>query len=397
MLELSARDARRIALAAQGLGKRPARPPSRDKLAAAIEALGLLQIDSVNVVSRAHYLPLYSRLGAYDRTVLEDLAWGKRRRLFEYWAHEASLLPLPHQPLLRWRMQDAAAGIGMWKGVAAFLRERSDVVEHALGHIRDRGPLAASDIDIGDKGTGGWWGWSDAKQAMECLFWTGQVTAVARRKSFERVYATPDMVLPRDVLDAPTPSRRDAQRELVNIAARAMGIATARELRDYYRLSPQDATPRINDLVDSGNLIPVRVEGWTEKAYLARDAAPRPTRAHALLSPFDNAIWFRDRAERLFGVRVVLEIYTPEAKRVFGYYVLPFLEGDAITARVDLKADRKTSCLIVKAAHAEPKATAHTAGHLAAELRLFAGWLGLETIRVEDRGQLAPHLRDILT
>ena len=392
-MNLTAKEARRIALAAQGFGSRPTRVPSRAKLLGMIDTLGLIQIDSVNVASRTHYLPLYSRLGAYPRETLEDLAWGAKPDLFEYWGHEASLMPREQYPLLHWRMQDAHDGTGVWKGVARFLRERRDLVDHALAHIRDHGPVAASELEIGERGAGGWWGWSDAKQAMECLFWTGQVAVVTRRKSFERVYGLPETVFPPAILNLPTPSRRDAQKTLVRLASRAMGVATARDLRDYYRLGLADSQAAIAELVEAGDLIPVAVEGWKDKAYLGREAPkPRPVKAHALLSPFDNLIWFRERTERMFGVRVVLEIYTPAAKRVYGYYVFPFIEDDAITARVDLKADRKASTLIVQASHAEAWTTRDTATRLAAELRLFAEWLGLERVRVEDRGDFAGEL-----
>ncbi len=393
MTGLPARDARRIALAAQGFGRKTKSASGQKACLETIDRLGVVQIDSVNVVSRTHYMPLYSRLGAYPRDLLEDIAWGPKPELFEYWAHEASLLPRDLQPLFRWRMHDAREGVGVWGNVARFLNERRHLVEEALAQIRDRGQLAASELDVGEKGEGGWWGWSEAKRAAECLFWAGEVTVATRRKSFERVYALPETVLPANILNIPTPRREDAQRELVRLAGRAMGVATARDLRDYYRLGLADSRAAIGSLVESGDLIPVEVEGWTEPTYLSIDApAPKKPSAHTLLSPFDNAIWFRDRTERLFGVRIVLEIYTPAHKRTYGYYVLPFLEGDAITARVDLKADRKDSVLIVQASHREPHATKDTTGLLAMELKTFAAWLGLETVRVEPRGDLAADL-----
>jgi uncharacterized protein YcaQ len=392
---LTAAEARRIALAAQGFGAaRPEGEISRRQLLRTIERLGVVQIDSVNVVSRTHYLPAFSRLGAYPRALLEDAAWGRKPALFEYWAHEASLLPLAQQPLLRWRMADAHDGKGVWTGVARFLRERRDLVDQALAQIRDRGPLAASELELGAKtGNGGWWGWSEAKRALECLFWTGELTTATRRGTFERVYGLPEKVLPRAVLAAPTPDRAEAQRGLVRIAARALGVATERDLRDYFRMSPAEARARVAELAAAGELLPVTVNGWREPAFLD-PAARRPRRmaAAALLSPFDNAIWFRERAERMFGVRVRLEIYTPAAKRTHGYYVLPFLEDDALTARVDLKADRKAGALKVQASHAEPWATPDTPARLAAELKLMAGWLGLERVEVEPRGDLAAAL-----
>jgi uncharacterized protein len=390
---LSAAEARRIALAAQGLGARPKGAPSRRHLMGMVERLGVVQIDSVNVVSRTHYLPAFSRLGAYPRTALEDAAWGKKPALLEYWAHEASLIPIADQPLFRWRMDDARDGVGVWRGVAHFLKARRDLIDRALDQIRDRGPLTASELDFGKKGHGGWWGWSEAKRAVECLFWTGELSAATRRGNFERVYGLPESVLPHAVFNSATPDRHAAQRALVLKAARALGVATERDLRDYFRMGLADTRARLAELVEAGALVPVSVKGWREPAYLDPSArAPRRIGGHALLSPFDNAIWFRERTERMFGVRVKLEIYTPAHQRTHGYYVLPFLEGDAITARVDLKADRKASALLVQASHAEPWATKATPEKLAAELRLMAGWLGLETVRVQPKGDLAKAL-----
>ncbi|MGR4864064.1 winged helix-turn-helix domain-containing protein [Caulobacter sp. LARHSG274] len=387
---LSHKDARRIALAAQGFAdKRPARP-TRRHLIATIERLALLQIDSVNVVSRSHYLPLFSRLGPYPRSLLEDLAWGGKPILFEYWGHEASLMPLDLQPLLRWRMEDAQAGVGVWKGVAAFLAGHRPFIDKALDEIRRRGPLSASELDLGARGPGGWWGWSEAKRATECLFWAGELTTATRRGTFERVYGLPEKVLPKAIWAAPTPSRAEAHRLLLTRAARAMGVATERDLRDYFRMGVADARRGIGELAETGQLIPAKVEGWDQPAYLAPDARrPRAVRANALLSPFDNLIWFRERAERLFDVRIRLEIYTPAHKRTHGYYVLPFLQGETITARVDLKADRKAGVLRVVSAHREPAANAATAAALAAELMLMAGWLGLGGVATAPSGDLA--------
>ena len=387
---LSAAEARRIALAAQGFGAARDGPVGRRQLTRLIERLGVVQIDSVNVVSRTHYLPAFSRLGAYPRALLEEVAWGNKRPLFEYWAHEASLLPLSSQPLFRWRMQDAQEGRGTWKGIARFLRERRDFVDRALEEIATRGPMSASQLEIGHKGAGGWWGWSESKRALECLFWAGELTTATRRGTFERVYGLPHKVLPKAIAEAPTPSREDAQRQLLRIAASAMGVATMRDLRDYFRMGVEETRVRVGELVEAGGLIPVAVQGWREAAFLD-PAARRPRRidAAALLSPFDNLVWFRERTERMFGVRLRLEIYTPAHKRTHGYYVLPFLEGDALTARVDLKADRKAGVLIVQASHAEPWATAATPVRLAGELRRMAGWLGLESVRIEARGDMA--------
>jgi uncharacterized protein YcaQ len=396
--KLTAGEARRIALAAQGFATpRPTGPVSKRQLLKLIERLGVVQLDSVNVVSRTHYVPAFSRLGAYPRTMLEELAWAKKRPLFEYWAHEASLLPLSAQPLMRWRMQDAHDGVGTWKGVARFLRERRDFVDKVLQEISTRGPMAASELEMGHKGEGGWWGWSEAKRAVECLFWTGELTTATRRGTFERVYGLPEKVLPRAVIEAPTPAREDAQRELYRRAIRAMGIATAKDLRDYFRMPVEGAKARMAELVEDGSMVPVTVKGWREQAYVD-PAAKRPRRvdAQALLSPFDNLIWFRERTERMFAVRYRIEIYTPAAKRTHGYYVLPFLEGDALTARVDLKSDRKAGVLIVQASHAEPWASDATPVRLAQELKLMAGWLGLESVRVEPKGDLATALAAVV-
>jgi uncharacterized protein YcaQ len=394
--KLTAGEVRRIALAAQGFAApRPTAPVTKRQLLKTIDRLGVVQIDSVNVVSRTHYLPAFSRLGAYPRAMLEELAWGTRRPLFEYWAHEASLLPLSAQSLLRWRMQDAHDGVGTWKGVARFLRERREFVDKVLDEFATRGPMSASELEMGQKGQGGWWGWSEAKRAVECLFWTGELTTATRRGTFERVYGLPEKVLPRAVLETPTPTREDAHRELYRIAGRAMGVATAKDLRDYFRMPVEGAKARLAELVEEGSLVPVTVKGWREQAYLD-PAAKRPRRidAAALLSPFDNLIWFRERTERMFAVRYRIEIYTPAAKRTHGYYVLPFLEGDALTARVDLKSDRKAGVLIVQASHAEPWASEATPVRLAEELKLMAGWLGLEGVRVEQRGDLAAALAE---
>jgi uncharacterized protein YcaQ len=394
---LTAGEARRIALAAQGFGGDREATVGKRQLVKTIERLGVVQLDSVNVVSRTHYMPAFSRLGAYPRELLEEVAWARKRPLFEYWAHEASLLPLSSQPLLRWRMADAQEGRGAWKGIARFIRERRDFLDTVRDEIDRRGPMSAGELEMGHKGQGGWWGWSEAKRAVESLFWAGELTTATRRGTFERVYDLPEKVLPRAIADAPTPAREDAQRELVRIAARAMGIATERDLRDYFRMGLEETRARIAELVEGGELLPVSVKGWREAAYLDPGARrPRRISHTALLSPFDNLIWFRERTERLFGVRYRIEIYVPAEKRQHGYYVLPFLEGDALTARVDLKADRKAGVLIVQSSHAEPWASDATAPKLAAELRRMAAWLGLETVRVERRGDLAPMLEGAL-
>jgi hypothetical protein len=390
---LSAAQARRIALAAQGFADpRPTGPIDRRHLKRTIARTGLFQIDSVNVLARAHYLPMFSRLGAYPRELLEAAAWGPRKSLFEYWAHEASLLPLEMHPLFRWRMAKAEAAHGTWEGLKAYAGPRRAEAEALERRIEAEGPLAASDLEA-PKGEGGWWGWSEAKKALEWLFWAGHITTATRRGSFERVYDLTERVLPRAVLELPTPQPADAHRELIRIAARSLGVATAGDLRDYFRLKPGEFHAGLAELVEAGELLPVRVEGWAQAAFLDPSARlPRRVEAHALLAPFDPVVWERARTERLFGLRFRIEIYTPAHKRLHGYYVLPFLLGDTIAARFDLKADRAAGVLRVQGAHAEPKAPEHLAQAAAAELRLMASWLGLERVEVNGAGDLAPAL-----
>jgi len=391
---LSAAQARRIALAAQGFADPPpAGAPNGWAVRRLIDRVGLVQIDSVNVLQRAHYLPLFSRAGPYDTALLDRAAHYAPRRLFEYWGHEASLLPVTLQPALRWRMDRAAHEA--WGGMRRIQRDRPELVARVLDEVRASGPVAASEVLEHErpKRTGPWWDWSDVKRAFEWLFWSGQITS-ARRRGFERLYDLPERVLPAEVIAAPTPAVDDAQRELVRVAARSLGVASERDLRDYFRLDLADARARVAELEEAGELVPVEVEGWTAPAYLDPAARmPRRVRACALIGPFDSLIWERSRVERLFGFRYRIEIYVPAPKRVHGYYVLPFLLGDRLVARVDLKADRRAGALRVQAAHAEPDAPAESAEELRAGLESMAGWLGLERIDVVPRGDLAPALR----
>lgn len=392
---LSLKTARRIALAAQGFGKSPPASPDRKHFRDVARRLGVIQIDSVNVVTRTHYLPAFSRLGDYPREALEAEAWGARRSLFEYWGHEASMMPLELQPLFRWRMERARDG-AMWTGLARFGRERRDYIDNVLAEIERRGPVTGGDFAEGPRGKPGWWEWSDGKRALEWLFWAGLITTKTRN-GFERVYDLTERALPARIIDLPTPDEADALRELVRIAARAQGIATEADLRDWFRLPLAETRARLAELVEAGELTPVRVKGWKNLAYLAPGAkTPRKVAHAALLSPFDNLIWTRDRTERLFDVKVRLEIYTPEHKRLHGYYVLPFLEDEAVTARVDLKSDRKAGVLRVQAAWREPETTAQTPERLAAELKRMAGWLGLDRVEVTGRGDLADVLDQAL-
>jgi len=391
---LPAATARRIALAAQGFAEpRPEGVVGTRQLRRLTERLAVIQIDSVNVVSRAHYLPAFSRLGSYPRAALDDLT-ARRHAVFEYWAHEASFLPVRLQPHLRWRM--AAAEEHAWNNMVALQRERPDYVAEVLDRVRADGPLKASDIDEPKPDRpGAMWNWHAGKLALEWLFFAGAITATHRTTSFEKVYDLTERVLPAEVLQIPTPDPADAVRELVRTAARALGVATERDLRDYFRLRPEATRAAITELADAGELRPVEVAGWGAPAWLDAEARrPRWIRARALLSPFDSLIWERPRVERIFDFRYRIEIYTPAAKRVHGYYVLPFLLGDQLVARVDLKADRKAGVLRVQAAYGEEDIErALVARALADELRLMADWLELGDVAVVDRGDLAAELR----
>jgi uncharacterized protein len=405
--DLSAGEARRLAVAAQGFGRpRPAGRVDVRHLRRAIDDVGLLQLDSVNVFCRSHYMPVFSRLGPYPREALDRLAWhenpgGKSRRtgprdLIEYWGHEASLLPVELQPLLRWRM--ARADTLAWKGVARVAAEQPELLEFVLDVVRERGPIRASDLVAkGDRREPReMWSWSEEKTALEYLFFAGRVCA-ARRVNFERLYDLPERVLPRQVFEAPTPSQDEAQRQLILIAAKRLGVATEADLGDYFRLPRAESRARVAELAEDGGLTPVRVEGWRQPAYLS---AERPTgmrraaTARALLTPFDSLVWTRERTERLFDFRYRIEIYVPAPKRVHGYYVLPFLLGDRLVARIDLKSDRQAGVLRVRGAYAEPHADpALVAEELADELCLLSGWLGLGGVSVARKGDLASALR----
>ena len=390
---LSAAQVRRIALAAQGFADpQPPGPVTGRAVRRLFDRVGLVQIDSVNVLSRAHYLPLFSRAGAYDTDVLDRAAHYAPRRLFEYWGHEASLIPVGLQPALRWRMERAADDA--WGGMRRIQQDRPELIRDVLEEVRATGPVAASAVMEHErpKRTGPWWDWSDVKRAMEWLFWSGQVTS-ARRRGFERLYDLPERVLPPDVLAAPTPPVEEAQRELLRVAARSLGVGTESDLRDYFRLPAAEAKLRVAELVEAGELWEAEVEGWRQPGLVHPDARfPRRVDACALVGPFDSLIWERPRVERVFGFRYRIEIYVPAPKRVHGYYVLPFLLGDRLVARVDLKADRQGGALRVQAAHAEPDAPPETAAELRGQLEAMAAWLGLERIDVVPLGDLAPAL-----
>ncbi|HTR75970.1 MAG TPA: crosslink repair DNA glycosylase YcaQ family protein [Solirubrobacterales bacterium] len=404
-IELSAAQARRAAIAAQGLAT--ARPRGRvdvRHIRRTLDAVGILQLDSVNVFSRSHYMPLFSRLGPYPRetldllTVHQDGVDGRtgadRRELFEYWGHEASLIPIDMQPLLRWRM--ARADKLAWKGVARVAKDEPKLVRQVLELVREQGPIRAAEVGTPrrERRAGEMWNWNDGKKALEYLFFAGEVTA-ERRVNFERLYDLPERVLPTPILEMPTPSEAEAQRELLLFAARRLGVATEPDLGDYFRLPRADSKARLAELVEAGALVPAAVKGWSAPAYTPADLhVPRRIRARALLTPFDSMVWARERTERLFGFRYRIEIYTPAAKRVHGYYVLPFLLGDRLVARVDLKSDRQAGVLRVHGAFAEPRVEeGSVARELADELRLVSEWLGLGGIEVARKGDLAGALR----
>jgi uncharacterized protein YcaQ len=405
-VDISARDARRIALAAQGFAdRRPTGRIDRRHFRKVLDRLATVQVDSVNVLTRSHELVFFARLGPYHRTALTRWLWSSRE-VFEYWGHEASLHPVERHPLFRWRMAEEHP----WAGVRQAAAANPDLVDELLAEVRARGPLSVGEMATEDRSlsadvaVGSWWGGGAVKRVMAHLFLAGDVTAI-RRPNFERVYLPPDRWLRPEVLGTPNPDKDEAHRALLRIAARALGLGTARDLADYYRLRLPAVKPLLEKLVADGELLPARVEGWRQEAYLHPEAhlPRRRLRARALLSPFDSLIWERQRTERLWGFRYRLEIYTPAAKRVHGYYVLPFLLGDELVGRVDLKADRKADVLRVQAAWSESAGTAPDRDHelVAAELTTslteMAAWLGLPGgVEVQPQGNLAPVLRRAL-
>jgi len=398
-LSLSLAQARRLALAAQGFARAPRGAIGLRQLRAQVERLGVLQIDSVNALVRSHYLPAFSRLGHYDPALLDELAWGtpKRRSLFEYWGHEASLLPLELYPLLRWRMRRAADGQGIYRQLAEFGRQQQGLIRRVLQAVREQGALGAGSLSTRSERAGPWWDWSAEKHALEWLFAAGEVT-VAGRRGFERLYDLPQRVLPAALLDHPALDEAEAQRQLLLRAADALGVASERDLRDYFRLDAADAKLRLAELVEGGELLPVAVQGWRQPAYCRGEPSiPRRIGASALLSPFDSLIWERERTERLFGFRYRLEIYTPPHKRVYGYYVLPFLHHERLLARVDLRSERAQGRLAVHAVHLEEAVLGEEALHaLAAQLRALAQWLGLAEVVLNCRLPVSGLLRALL-
>jgi len=390
---MSLPQARRVALAAQGfLDPAHARPTMRTLLRT-VARTGVLQIDSVNVLQRAHYMPLFSRIGPYDVELLHRASGRSPRRLVEYWAHEAAFMPVSLWPYMRHRMRHFGERGHEWTAV----RHRPELVDSLLAEVAERGACTARDLDDGlPRQKVHWgWNWSETKKVLEYLFASGRLAVAGRNQQFERLYDLPERVIPAEHLNAPEPALEEAATELLRRAAVAHGVGTEYDLRDYFRLQHDRrllplVKPALAGLVESGELLPVKIDGWKRPAYLHRDARiPRRAHVRALLSPFDPLVWERTRAEELFGFRYRIEIYTPAHKRVHGYYVLPFLLGDRLVARVDLKADRQSGVLQVKGAFAEPHAPADTAEHLAEELGRLAGWLGLGGVTADRRGDLA--------
>jgi uncharacterized protein YcaQ len=385
--------ARRMALRAQGFGRpRPAKA-GLAHVRRAVQAQGLVQIDYVNVLAPAHHLVLFSRLGPYDRAHLATLLYD-RRELFEHWAHEASILPLEMWPLLRHRMEGTPQ---LWPRFSRFATEHGPYIAEVLETVRARGPLTAAELAGETKRRGAWWGWSRPKIALEALLAHGHVGVSSRRTAgFARVYDLSERLIPPD-LHGERVEVEDAQRELVRRAAARVGIGTVRDIADYFRMPSKDTATRIAELIRADELVPVRVDGWKDVAYRPVEApSSRPLDAASILSPFDPVVWCRPRSERLFDFHYRIEIYTPAAKRKYGYYVLPFLLGDRIVARVDLKADRATDRLRVLAAHREPHAGNEVAAPLMEELRAIARWLELSDVEVARRGDLAAALRKAL-
>ncbi|MDA1257094.1 MAG: winged helix DNA-binding domain-containing protein [Chloroflexi bacterium] len=393
---ISAIDARRIALTAQGFAEPRPVHVEDEHLRGVIDRLGLIQLDSVNVAVRAHYMPFFSRLGQYPMELLGD-GVHERFDLFEYWGHVASLIPVKQYPLFKHRMEE-----GIKRRSRTLRSADAKYLDLILEEIRRRGPLTIADLEdpgqrSGSSPSPGWWNRAPGKVALEYHFATGDITSRERR-NFSRVYDLPERAIPEQHLNAKPVTREDAHREFVRIAALAFGIGTDKDLADYYRIRTLDARPRLAELVESGELRKVEVEGWSQPAYLHSEASTNgPVKARALLSPFDQLIWERDRTERLFDFFYRIEIYVPEKKRQYGYYVLPFLLGEEIVARVDIKAERDRGTLRVRSAFIEDgQDPGHVAPELAAELELMAEWLGLQRVRVGRRGNLCGALREAL-
>ena len=379
---LSIADARALALAAQGFDTpRPTNKATQRHVNSLISRLGVIQIDSVNVLVRSQELPLFSRLGNHDRNAIPKAT--ESQKIFEYWGHEAAHLPVEIHPLFRWKMEAARLGKARHWGLTSFYDDNKAFVKRMLKHVETNGPTTARELSTRTVKRGAekktWWDWDESKTALEYLFLTGQLMSRGRGTDFARIYDTPERVLPQQVLDAPTPNEHDARKQLLVRSAIAQGVATAADLADYYRQKPAAVKPLIVELLEVGELREVAVDGWGEKAFVHCSAKlPKQLHATALLSPFDSLVWCRPRNERLFDFRYRIEIYTPKEKRKFGYYVLPFMMNGEMVGRVDLKADRANSKLLVHSVHTEKgvkRAMINDA--LNTELHAMAAWLQL--------------------
>lgn len=404
-LSLSKQDAKRIAIRAQGLSsERPETPVTLDDVSRSIRVMGLLQIDSVNVCVRSHYMPLFSRLGNYDQELLDQLAY-EEKSIFETWAHAACFVPIEDYRLFRQRMgtedlQERVARMVKEKPnhrISKLVSERPGFLEDVLDQVRDRGELTASDIEGAGKRSGPWWGYTSGKIAMEWHFAVGTLS-IADRRNFTRYYDLTERVIPAEHLNGSTPSVKESHREMMRLAVQAHGIGTAEDFADYYRLKGAQARARLGELVESAEIQMVTVEGWDEPVYAPINIeSVESTDARALLTPFDPLVWNRDRIERIFDFFYRIEIYVPEPKRQYGYYVYPFVLGDNLVARVDLKAERDKGVLRVKGAFAEQgQDHEYVAANLMDELRLMADWLGLKRVVVGRKGNLIPELRTAL-
>ena len=386
--EISIASARRIALSAQGFStSRPTGRVDRRHLRRVIDSVGLIQIDSVNVLVRSQEMPLFSRLGNHPRTLIPDAT--AAGELFEYWCHEASHLPVDMHPLVRWRMEEARNG-SMWPGLRRVAKENPALLQEIRDRVYNEGSLVAGDVRTRKGPKGSWWDWDAGKAILEYLFWTGEITAQRRHNDFARVYHAPHDVIPSEILNLPTPTEQEARRELVLRATRSVGVGTLADISDYHRQKPAKVKEIVSDLVAEGELEMVRVEGWRDAAYMVPGVArPRSMNVRSLVSPFDSLVWNRPRIERLFDFHYRIEIYVPAPKRVYGYYVLPFVLGERIVARVDLKADRQNGELLVPGAFSEADVDIkYVASELLLELREMATWLGLEKIRIGTNGDL---------
>lgn len=380
---LSIADARRIALAAQGFDTaRPQTKATQRHVEALISRLGVIQIDSVNVLVRSQELPLFSRLGDHNRNAIPKAT--EKQKLFEYWGHEAAHLPVEIHPLFRWKMEAARTGRVTHWGLTSFYEENKAFVKRTLKHVEKNGPTTSRELSTRTEKKGTWWDWDEAKVALEYLFLTGELMSRGRGTDFARIYDIPERVLPQRIIEASTPSEHDARKQLLVRSAVAQGVATASDLADYYRQKLVTVKPLIAELVEDGELREVAVDGWTEKAFVHRNATmPKQLHATALLSPFDSLVWCRPRNERLFNFHYRIEIYTPKEKRKFGYYVLPFMMNGEMVGRVDIKADRSNSKLLAHSVHTERGVKRSSiSGALSAELDAMATWLGLDQVQI---------------